>query len=151
MRLLVRRTGDPERAQDLVQEVFLRALEAAPANPRPWLFAVALNLARDDGRAAARRDRKLALLAGEQVGAAAPPPDAELERIERVVLVREALAQLTELDRNALLLKAEGLSYEEIAASLGLSRGAVGTTLARARHRLVVAYRSLENRTDDAR
>ena len=45
-------------------------------------------------------------------------------------------------DREALLLKAEGFNYEEIAATLGLSKGAVGTTLARARRRLVEAYRS---------
>ena len=49
---------------------------------------------------------------------------------------------LTERDREALLLKAEGFDYGEIAATLGLSKGAVGTTLARARRRLVEAYRT---------
>ena len=56
--------------------------------------------------------------------------------------VRTALATLNERDREALLLKAEGFNYEEIAATLGLSKGAIGTTLARARRRLVEAYRS---------
>jgi DNA-directed RNA polymerase specialized sigma24 family protein len=42
------------------------------------------------------------------------------------------------------LLKAEGFGYEEIAATLGLAKGAVGTTLARARRRLVESYRAQE-------
>jgi RNA polymerase sigma-70 factor (ECF subfamily) len=65
VRLLWRRTGDRDRAEDLAQEVFVRALETPPANPKPWLFAVALNLVRDDGRRAVQQGRKLALLRGE--------------------------------------------------------------------------------------
>ena len=49
----------------------------------------------------------------------------------------------------AKLLKAEGFNYEEIAATLGLSRGAIGTTLARARRRLLEAYRT-QGRSADA-
>ena len=52
-------------------------------------------------------------------------------------------ATLNERDREALLLKAEGFNYDEIAATLGLARGAIGTTLARARRRLVDAYRAI--------
>jgi RNA polymerase sigma-70 factor (ECF subfamily) len=151
VRLLYRRTGDRDRAEDLAQEVFVRALESPPNNPRPWLFAVALNLARDDGRRSARQVRKLELLKGEQAGASAPAPDAALEHDERVALVRRALEGLTEQDRSALLLKAEGLNYEELASALGLSRGAIGTTLSRARRRLVEAYRELEKVDDVAR
>jgi RNA polymerase sigma factor (sigma-70 family) len=149
--LLTRRTGDPAQAEDLVQEVFVRALESPPTNPRPWLFAVALNLARDGGRASVRRERHLTLLAGEHAGRAAPPPDEELEQRERTAMVRSALATLTETDRSALLLKAEGLSYDEIASALGLAKGAVGTTLARARKRLVEAYHALEGPHEPAR
>jgi DNA-directed RNA polymerase specialized sigma24 family protein len=50
------------------------------------------------------------------------------------------LEQLTPRDREALLLWDAGLSYDEIAAHTGLARGAVGTTLARARRRLIEAY-----------
>jgi len=139
--LLYRRTGDRERAEDLAQEVFLRALEAPPRNPRPWLFAVALNLARDHGRSVVRQQRHLALLKGETDGAAAPPPDEDFDTAERRTEVRAALDDLTEQDRSVLLMKAEGLSYDEIAAGLGLSKGSIGTTLARARRRLVAAYR----------
>ncbi len=126
VRLLWRRTGDRDRAEDLAQEVFVRALETPPANPKPWLFAVALNLVRDDGRRATLQGRKLELLRGEHAGAAAPPADAALEAGERTETVRAALATLTEQDRSALLLKAEGFDYGEIAAALGLAKGAVG-------------------------
>lgn len=151
VRLLYRRTGDRDRAEDLAQEVFVRALETPPTNPRPWLFAVALNLARDDGRRALRQGRGLEVLRAESEGRAVPAPDADLEREERIAAVRTALGQLSEKDREALLLKAEGFSYAEIASALGLAQGAVGTTLARARRRLVEAYRAGRKQDDGAR
>ena len=146
---MYRRTGDRERAEDLAQEVFLRALEAPPKNPRPWLFAVALNLARDDGRRVVRQQRHLALLKNETDGAAAPAPDDELDTAEQRIMVRAALDELTETDRSVLLMKAEGLSYDEIASALGLSKGSIGTTLARARRRLVEAYREKHPRLEE--
>jgi RNA polymerase sigma-70 factor, ECF subfamily len=140
VRMLYRRTGDRDRAEDLAQETFARAVAAPPNNPRPWLFAVALNLVREDGRRNVRQGRRLELLRAD----ATPPqgPDDDFDRNERSAAVRTALATLTERDREALLLKAEGFNYGEIAATLGLSKGAVGTTLARARRRLVDAYRT---------
>ena len=57
VRMLYRRTGDRDRAEDLAQETFARAVEAPPYNPRPWLFAVALNLVREEGRRSVRRGR----------------------------------------------------------------------------------------------
>jgi RNA polymerase sigma-70 factor (ECF subfamily) len=140
VRMLYRRTGDRDRAEDLAQETFARAVAAPPNNPRPWLFAVALNLVREDGRRAVRQGRRLELLRTDDRGEQGPEND--YERNERSAAVHSALATLNERDREALLLKAEGFNYEEIAATLGLSKGAVGTTLARARRRLVEAYRS---------
>jgi RNA polymerase sigma factor (sigma-70 family) len=143
VRMLYRRTGDRDRAEEIAQETFARAVVAPPRNPRPWLFAVALNLVREDARKASRQGRRLILYQAEQPESAAPP-DEELERGDRIAQVRAALATLTERDREALLLKAEGFNYDEIAATLGLARGAIGTTLARARRRLVEAYRAGE-------
>jgi RNA polymerase sigma-70 factor (ECF subfamily) len=149
VRMLTRRTGDPERAEEIAQEVFARAVVAPPRNPRPWLFAVALNLLREEGRRSTRQDRRLVLYRAEQ-DSAVESPDETMARDERIVAVRNALAQLNERDRDALLLKAEGFSYEDIASTLGLARGAVGTTLSRARQRLVEAYRAGEARNDVA-
>jgi len=142
VRMLYRRTGDRERAEELAQETFARAVASPPTSPRAWLFAVALNLLRDEGRRTVRQERRLVLLKGE-LPASAPPPDAELERRECRDRVLRALDQLTPRDREALLLQAEGLSYAEIAEATGLAPGAVGTTLARARRRLVDADRAL--------
>ncbi len=149
VRMLYRRTGDPDRAEDLAQEVFARAVQAPPRNPRPWLFAVALNLVREDGRKAVRQSRRLELYRAETTRSA-PAPDIEMERAEQIAEVRAALDQLTERDREALLLKAEGFNYEEIAATLGLAKGAIGTTLARARRRLVEAYHAEERKNNVA-
>jgi RNA polymerase sigma-70 factor (ECF subfamily) len=143
VRMLYRRVGDRDRAEDLAQETFARAVAAPPNNPRPWLFAVALNLVREDGRRSTTRGRRLELLRAEQ-DEHSNAPDAELERKEESARVRAALAALNERDREALLLRAEGFDYEEIAATLGLAKGAIGTTLARARRRLVEAYRAQE-------
>jgi RNA polymerase sigma-70 factor (ECF subfamily) len=143
VRMLYRRTGDRDRAEEIAQETFARAVVAPPRNPRPWLFAVALNLVREDARKASRQGRRLVLYKAEQPESAAAA-DEELDRGDRIAQVRAALDTLTVRDREALLLKAEGFNYDEIAATLGLARGAIGTTLARARRRLVEAYRAGE-------
>jgi len=145
VRMLYRRTGDRDRAEDLAQETFARAVEAPPYNPRPWLFAVALNLVREEGRRSVRRGRHLELIRGESP-TGAPAPDEEYIRDEDRSRVRRALAGLSDRDREALLLKAEGFNYDEIAATLGMARGAIGTTLVRARRKLVDAYREEEER-----
>jgi len=144
VRMLYRRTGDRDRAEELAQETFARAVVAPPRNPRPWLFAVALNLVREEGRKALRQDRRLVLYRAEQPEAAESAEET-MDRGDRISRVRSALDSLTERDREALLLKAEGFSYDEIAATLGLARGAIGTTLSRARRRLVEAYRAGED------
>jgi RNA polymerase sigma-70 factor (ECF subfamily) len=143
VRMLYRRTGDQDHAEDLAQEVFSRALATPPDNPRPWLFAVALNLVRDEGRRAVRQGRRLQLLKGE-LPASSEPTDEQYQRSAETRAVRAALAELRDVDREVLLLKAEGFDYDEIAAATGLARSAVGTTLTRARKRLVEGYREKE-------
>jgi RNA polymerase sigma-70 factor (ECF subfamily) len=143
VRVLYRRTGDRERAEELTQEVFARAVASPPRNPRPWLFAVALNLVREEGRKSTRQGRRLELYRAEQPTVTSSPDD-DLVRDEKVTRVRQALSRLSERDREVLLLQAEGFSYDEIAETSGLAKGAIGTTLARARRKLVEAYRDLE-------
>lgn len=145
VRYLHRKVWDEERARDLAQETFARALDSAqPANPRAWLFRVASNLARDEARLVVRRRRHLTLLVSEVDAPQPPDPLERLEQETREQHARAALEQLSERDREALLLWDAGMSYTEIAAQTGLALGAVGTTLARARRRLVDAHASLE-------
>jgi RNA polymerase sigma-70 factor (ECF subfamily) len=134
-----------ERARDLAQDTFVRALRENPSSPRAWLFTVAANLARDEARLAIRRKRHLTLLKTEvEVSSVTVDPSVEVERGEREVVVRRALEALGEKDREALLLWDAGLDYGEIAGALEISAGSVGTTLARARKRLVKAHREQE-------
>jgi RNA polymerase sigma factor (sigma-70 family) len=71
-------------------------------------------------------------------------PEEELMEKERWSQVRQALDSLSDRDREVLLLWDSGLSYREIAEVAELSPGAVGTTLARARRRLVEAHGEME-------
>ena len=146
VRFLHRKVWDLERAQDLAQEAFVRALRHEPKTPRAWLFQVASNLARDEARTAIRRKRHLTLLKSEAEDRqkSMPDPARDLAERERMGQVRDALDSLSERDREVLLLWDAGQSYTEIARQAGLAIGAVGTTLARARRRLADAYQEKE-------
>lgn len=146
-RFLHCKVWDEDRAHDLAQEAFVRALKHQPENPRAWLFTVAANLARDEARTAIRRRKHLALLKSEAATRPVEEPEAleRLEREQRTRAVRNALDRLSPRDREVLLLWNAGLSYEEIASQSGLSPGAIGTTLARARKRLVEEYDARES------
>jgi RNA polymerase sigma-70 factor (ECF subfamily) len=156
VRYLTRRLGDRDWAEEVAQETFLRALRqlerGALESERSWVFAVATNLVRDDARRAQRQRRHLELLRVEARDESVPAPDVALEeeqeRAQEQVLARRALESLAERDRNALLMREEGLDYHEIAAALELSFGSVGTTLARARRRLMEAYEALQRGAD---
>jgi RNA polymerase sigma-70 factor (ECF subfamily) len=146
VRYLVRRLGDRDWAEEIAQETFVRALrQETIVSERSWLFAVATNLVRDEARKDARRRRHLELLR-EQAKAeeAVEPEPTSLERAQEAALARRALECLNERDREALLMREEGLDYNEIAAALELSVGSVGTTLARARRRLVEAHDEMQ-------
>jgi RNA polymerase sigma-70 factor, ECF subfamily len=145
VRYLYRKVWDRDRAAELAQDVFVRALAARPENPRAWLFTVAANIAHDEARLAIRRRKQLALMKLETE--ANPPrvdPIATMESDARAAAVRRALESLSERDREVLLLRDAGLSYPDIAAQTGLAIGAIGTTLCRARKRLVEAHTHLE-------
>jgi RNA polymerase sigma-70 factor (ECF subfamily) len=152
VRYLTRRLGDRDWAEEVAQETFVRALrQDRLTNERAWLFTVANNLVRDDARRSARQRQQLTLLRDEQVAEAAmneSPADSDdamtPARTRQTALARKAIDALAERDRMALLLREEGLDYGEIAEALELSVGSVGTTLSRARRRLVETYEDLQ-------
>jgi RNA polymerase sigma-70 factor (ECF subfamily) len=145
VRFLHRKVWDPDRARDLAQETFVRALENEPDQPRAWLFRVAGNLARDEARAVVRRKRHLSLLKSDAQPGDGADPASDLEDRERWDQVRTALDALGERDREVLLLWDAGLAYPDIAEQTGLAVGSIGTTLARARRRLVEAFGAEES------
>lgn len=143
VRYLTRRLGDRDWAEEVAQETFVRALrQETIVNERAWVFAVAHNLVRDGARKDARNRRHLELMAAEVRGEEQPDDGAEqtLDRARELATARRALAELSERDRQALLLKEEGLDYGEIADVLKIEKSSVGTTLSRARRRLTEAY-----------
>lgn len=144
-RYLQRLTGDPDAAEDAAQEAFVRLTrQSLPEEEvRPWLFTVATNLVRDRARKAQRHQRLQV-----HVPRAATPeaPDASVQRKERIAMVRAALETLQERDRTMLLMREEGFKYEEIAQTVGVAPGSVGTLLARAARRFERTYTELRAR-----
>jgi RNA polymerase sigma factor (sigma-70 family) len=123
-----------ERAEDVVQQVFVNAYDAMLRDDRvlrlkPWLYRIAHNTAHNALRDRALRDETLA---DESPGA--ERPELALERQERLRTVLASVQDLPARQRDALLLRElEGRSYEEIAVALGVGGGAVRQLLNRAR------------------
>jgi len=150
VRYLTRRLGDRDWAEEVAQETFVRALrQETIVNERSWLFAVANNLVRDDARRASRQRRHLELMAAEvrsdEGGDPAETQEVTPEMAHQSADARRALESLAERDRQALLMKEEGLDYGEIAEVLGIEKSSVGTTLSRARRRLAETYEALQD------
>lgn len=136
---LVRRltvlTRDPDVAEDLTQEAFLRLareIEAgrAPDDAGAWLHRVGGNLVASRGRHLSVVDRR----AGDLQRPDSPAtPEAIAVDTEMSTALRSALAGLSSSDRAALVLAAHGYRGPEIAATLGRTPGATRTLLCRAR------------------
>lgn len=141
-RYLHRLTGDPDVAEDIAQEAFVRLLKQSlpEQEVRPWLFTVAMNLVRDGARKTDRRQRLLQT--APVLYSQTPPPDEAVERGERVAAVRRALDTLAPRDQQLLLMREEGFKYEEIARVVGVAPASVGTLIARALRRFVDALES---------
>jgi RNA polymerase sigma-70 factor (ECF subfamily) len=130
-RYLSRIVGQADTADELTQEVFLRAWRAPAAGEteverRAWLFKVARNLALNHLRDARRRPETVGLTD------AAQPATQEIS-----TAVQQALAALPDLDRDVFLMRETvGLSYDEIAAACEVTVDAVRARLHRARSQL---------------
>jgi RNA polymerase sigma-70 factor (ECF subfamily) len=150
VRYLTRRLGDRDWAEEVAQETFVRALrQESIVNERSWIFAVANNLVRDDARRISRQRRQLELMAAdareEEQGQPEEAQELTPEMAQQSADARRALETLAERDRQALLMKEEGLDYGEIAEVLGIEKSSVGTTLSRARRRLAETYEALQD------
>jgi RNA polymerase sigma-70 factor (ECF subfamily) len=125
-----------DEAQDAVQDAFLglhRHLAAGGSqeNIRGWVFRVAHNQARNrqgsyDRRFSERLDVEIDVMLDQ-----ATPETAVLEK-EKFRQLGKAIRQLTQSERECLLLRAEGLRYREIGDVLEISTSTVGETISRA-------------------
>ena len=144
LRYCHRLTGDGDAAEDVAQEAFVRLwnreIEGARPALRAWLFKVATHLIRDRVRTRDNRRRLLEIHPVRPGGNEAP--DRRTERRESAVRVRAVLDSLSERDRTLLLMREEGFSYKEIADTVAVATGSVGTLLARALTRFSQEYRA---------
>ncbi len=139
--LISRMTGDPDRVEDIAQEVFLKAfrsLKSFRGGSRfyTWLYRITVNTVLNTMRSQGRRqETSLDALEGFEVQADAEMEPAEATaRLELARRVREAIDQLEEPYRvNVYLRELEDLSYEEIAEVVELPVGTVKSRLFRAR------------------
>jgi RNA polymerase sigma-70 factor (ECF subfamily) len=148
---LVRRR---DQAEDLAQDVFLRVYRARKsyvpgAKFSTWLFTIANNAASNALRSRTRRREvnvaphsdASGTLSLEHMAQAASHlmPARQFDKAEMAQVVRLAMESLNERQRTALLLsKFEGMSYEDIAQTMGMSMKAIKSLLSRARGNLKV-------------
>lgn len=145
-RYLARRTGNA--ADDLLSEVFLRALEARiRARPHesdsalPWLYGIARNVIRSHLRS---RDRPIVGPPNECVDWDAV--DARLDASAVAEDLRQALAELSDIEREVLLLVSwEQLTITEAAEALGISATTARSRLHRARARAAAALAAMQS------
>lgn len=137
--VLQRVTGDLGRSEELANEVFAglyrdrRALlRSTDGDLGGWLFRAAVNLGIDSVRKTSRRRKyeRFAIQGGETDSEADPLADAVAREKQR--RVRAVLATLKPAQAQILILRASGFSYLELAGSLEMRVGSVGTQLARA-------------------
>ncbi|MFE2012645.1 sigma-70 family RNA polymerase sigma factor [Streptomyces sp. NPDC059491] len=129
LRALLRLTsGDKGKAEDMLQETFLRAwqnpqaLTRGPEHGRPWLFTVARRIAIDHYRAQSARAKEL----GDETPEDRAAPDDPYEEIVTAHVVDDALAELPEHHRAVLVeLHLKDRSTTEAAAVLGIPPGTV--------------------------
>jgi RNA polymerase sigma-70 factor (ECF subfamily) len=164
-RVLQCSVGSNSRAEDLVQDVFLRVWRARKtyqptAKFSTWIFHIASNVA---SNAVRDRNRKkevqvsggssgsLGALRLDQIAMATTGtlPARNFDKSERAQMIQLAVEALSERQRTALMLnKFENLSYQEIADTMGLTVQAVKSLLSRARVNLKVL---LQPYLDDGR
>lgn len=128
-RLLYRITGDASRAEEVAAEAFWRLYRKPPPshlNLEGWLYRTGVRLALDQLKMERRRSRYEALAVAFGIR-----PHAACELDERI-LIRQILAALKPGHAALILLRDEGLSYAELAATNNLNPASVGAALARA-------------------
>ncbi len=154
LQLAMNLLGDRDEALDLSQEVFLRVFRTiyrfrGQSSLRTWIYRIAVNQARNRHRFWRRRHRadQVSLdqhiaTHGELLSSGDSKPDRMFAQKELAERLQRALDQLPFDQRTAIVLREiDGLSYEEIAFSLGVAVGTVKSRLTRARQALRLELR----------
>jgi RNA polymerase sigma-70 factor (ECF subfamily) len=137
--LCLRMTADERRAEELTQDVFVRAwrrLETfrGDAAFSTWLYRVTVNTVLDDRKRRGRRPAQLSTVPEEAFAGRAAAASDPGERLR----LEAAIASLPDRARMALVLHGiEGYAYEEVAELMGVSTGTVKSHIHRARALLI--------------
>jgi RNA polymerase sigma-70 factor (ECF subfamily) len=127
--------GNVEDARDALQEAFVKCWRHAAElegvdNLKAWVFRVVLNTGRDLRDNAWRRKRRALPEEEAMLCSATAPPSVQVEADERIARLRQAVARLRPEEQEVFLLRQNGeLSYEEIAAQLGIPVGTAKTRM----------------------
>lgn len=138
---LLRYTGSAEDAQDIAQEAFVQAyvkLDTFKQNSAffTWLYRIAFNRAASSAR---KRRERTSLDGLAEAGAPEPtdhqaPPEAAMMAQERIELVRQAVSELADDQRQVVVLREfDGFDYQQISDVLQIPIGTVRSRLFRAR------------------
>ena len=138
--------GDATLAEDVTSETFVRAWTASArirtATVKAYLFTIARNVYLQT----LRKESRLTGL-DDRLPDPAPGAQARADQREELNRVLQGLQELPEVDRAALLMRAQDeLSYQEIAATLGITSAAARVKVHRARVKLARLRQSQEVR-----
>lgn len=141
------RVGDEAQAEDMTEDVFVRAWESLPkyrlgvSRFTSWLYTIAHNLVVDQ-----YRRRNPVQISTEDLARHSDPsdlPERVISRKQEIEVLAKSIKQLEELEQEVLLLRfVEGLSHREIAAIIGKSRSASRVI----QHRALKALRMIMTR-----
>lgn len=136
---------DAGLAEDVTQETFIRLhnnLHSITNEEmlRPWLIRVAINVARNTIRGQIRSNARDENYVKESGMLEAASVETDYEEAAGVNEIYRVLNEIKEPLRSCLVLKQQGLSYKEIAASLDINETSIGTYVARARSEFAKLY-----------
>lgn len=133
-----------EEAEDLVQETWISALRTVPSfegrsSLRTWLVSILRRRIADRFR----RERASEELQEERFAFDGSAPEERLGDHEAATIATAAMAELTELERRAVLLcDVQDMDRDEASEALGVTRGHLRVLLHRGRHKLEATLRA---------
>lgn len=148
-RVIARVTQDPGRAEELAVEVFLKLPKRAHAiesSVEGWLYRTAIRMSLDELRRRTRRERYERMVRWLR---REPTPEELHHGHQERRHVQATLLALGARQASLLLLRADGLSYAEIATHLGLNPASVGTLLSRAHQSFKKEYLKQHGTVDE--
>ncbi|MBI2900367.1 MAG: RNA polymerase sigma factor [Planctomycetes bacterium] len=137
---LSRQFADRARADDLFQNVFLKAFRALPrfrmeSRFKTWIFTIASNVVTDELRTKGRRGTPVEL--AETMAMTGPVDPDELDRDERLARVKRAVAALPDGIRQLFtLVRFHGMKIAEAALTVGMTPAAAKVALFRAQRKV---------------